>query len=55
MTTIQYAKSLAVKQLIHSGWLPALAQWAVDSVVNQNPNRPDAYRALMLLYVNSFR
>jgi hypothetical protein len=54
MTTIQYAKSLAVKQLIHGGWIPALAQWAVDATVEQHPNRPDAYRALMLMYVNSF-
>lgn len=49
--TMQHAKKIAADQMIHHGWIPALARWMVDQVVAEHPNRPDAYHALTMLYV----
>ena len=50
MDTLQYAKNITARQLVHYGWLPELARWLVEQVCEQHPNRPDAYHELVKLY-----
>ena len=51
MDTLQYAKNITERQLVHKGWIPELARWMVNQVI-ANLDRPDAYHALVALYVN---